>query len=189
MAYYRASLQFALDSALPKDVVTINPHYQGDNPAALGDALKANLLANSGVGPSTPFRVKIYDAQKPAPSYPLYEVTSGTGFKVTTMPRELALCLSYYSSFNRPRFRGRMYIPTFFLGAGLPLRPTQAAIDNCLLWAGTLGRGLPNAHVWTVWSDMDKTGRTVTNAWCDDEWDIVRSRGLRGTTRSLTTVP
>lgn len=189
MAYYRVQIGFPLDSALPKDVVTINPHYQGDNPQALGDALLNNLKAYPDVGAATPFVIKVYDAQKAPPSYPLYSVANGTGFRTTTAPRELALCLSYYSAFNRPRFRGRLYIPLCFVGGSDGLRPTQGQVDNTLNWIPVLGAGLPSGHLWTVWSKKDGTGRTVTNAWCDDEWDVVRSRGLRGVVRTQRPVP
>jgi len=183
MAYYRVQIGFQLDSTLPKDVVTLNPHYQGDNPQALADALKNNLLAAPGIGPTWPFKIKVYDAQKPAPSYPLYETTNGTGSKDTNVPRELALCISYYSGFNRPRFRGRLYLPGGFLTAGPGLRPTPATITAALDMAAVFYQGLPAAHNWVVWSKLDGTGRTVTDIWVDDEWDTIRSRGLRGTTR------
>src|SRR3954467_8574990 len=102
MATYRVQIAFQLDTALPRDAVTINPHYSGDNPQALGDALKVNLMANANVGATCPFTVKVYDALKAPPSYPLYTVSNGTGFLASTKPREVALCLSYYSTWNRP---------------------------------------------------------------------------------------
>jgi hypothetical protein len=185
MAWSRVAIGFPLDSALPKDVVTINPHYQGDNPQALADALKVNLIANVQIGAATPFKIKVYDAQKAAPSYPLYETINGTGFRTTDTPRETALCLSYYASFNRPRYRGRVYIPGAFVGAPHMLRPSAGQIANCMLFADTLSKNLPSAHHWSVWSKRDATGRPVTDAWVDDEWDTVRSRGLRGTQRTI----
>jgi hypothetical protein len=46
-----------------------------------------------------------------------------------------------------------------------------------------------NGLDWTVASTVDKVARNVTNYWVDDEWDIQRRRGYRGTTRNLGTVP
>lgn len=190
MANYRVQMGFPLESALPKDVVTINPHYFGDDPQGLVDRLKANLIASVLVGAATPFTIKCYDAEKPPPSYPLAIATNGTGFKVTTQPHELAMCLSYYSTWNRPGYRGRLYIPvTFIAGGAVNLRPSGTQITNTLAWGTILTSGLPAGHNWILWSRKQQKGFGVTNTWVDDEWDVMRSRGLRGSTRQLATVP
>lgn len=186
MAYYRAAIGFYMDSLLPRDVVTINPHYSGDNAQALADGLKAALLANAQVGATSPFRVKIYDAEKAPPSYPLAEAISGTGFKTTSVPREVALCLSYYGTWNRPSFRGRLYIPATFVGGSLGLRPSGTQIANALSFFDTLKLPLPGVYM-GVWSRKMRSFAQATDAWVDDEWDTVRSRGLRGTTRTTDT--
>lgn len=179
---FRAAIGFYMDSALPRDVMTINPCYSGDSAQALADGIKARLLANTQVAATSPFRVKIYDAQAPAPSYPLAEATSGTGFKTTSVPRELALCLSYYATYNRPRFRGRVYIPGAFVGGSIGLRPSATQITNALSFAATLKDPVAN-HYMGVFSRRQNSFAQATTYWVDDEWDVVRSRGLRGTTR------
>lgn len=189
MAYYRANIGFAFDSSFPRDVIQITPHYQGDDPMALATALKTNLTSNTNVGATAPFKIKVYDVQKPPPSYPLAEVTNGTGFIASRTARELCLCLSYYSGFNRKRFRGRMYIPVNFIPGTIASRPTTTQVTDALAWTNTLGAGLPSGTNWVVWSDRDATGRTVTDTWVDDEWDIQRSRGLRGSVRQTDTLP
>jgi len=189
MAIYRVQVAFQLDTAFPRDAMTINPHFFGDNPQALGDALKTNIKAIASVGPSMPFTIKVYDAQKPPPSYPLYTTTNGTGFVATTLPREVALCLSYYSTNNRPSYRGRLYIPVALVGGALGLRPTTTQQNNVLGWRTALGAGLPSAHNWVVYSPKLQQSNGVSNVWVDDEWDTVRSRGLKPTTRVLATVP
>jgi hypothetical protein len=189
LAIYRAQLSFQYDSLLPRDAITINPHYFGDNPQALGDALKTNLLAVTLVGAATPFTVKIYDAQKAPPSYPLYTVTSGTNFRASNKPREVALCLSYYSTYNRPHYRGRMYLPATMITGALDLRPSTAQITEALAWKTTLGSGLPANHNWVVYSRVLNQSNGVNKCWVDDEWDTVRSRGLKATTRQLANVP
>jgi hypothetical protein len=183
---FRASIGFAMDSTLPRDTVTINPHYSGDNAQALADALKAALLANAQVGATSPFRVKIYDAEKAPPSFPLAEAVAGTGSKVTSVPRELALCLSYYATWNRPTFRGRLYIPIVFVGGTPGVRPSATQMTNALSFYDTLKLPIAN-HYMGVWSRKMRTFAQSSNAWVDDEWDVVRSRGLRGTTRQLDT--
>ena len=188
MATYRVSIGFQLDSALPRDLVTINPHYNGDNPQALGDALKNNLIGFGALGPTMPFTVKVYDALKAPPNYPLYTTTNGTSFATTAKPREVAMCLSYYSTYNRPSYRGRLYIPAGLIPGGMVLRPTQSQIDSVISWKNVLGKGLPAQHNWVVWSKKLQQANGVSHVWCDDEWDTVRSRGLKSTIRTLQTL-
>ena len=189
MAIYRASISFQIDSELPRDAVSINPHYFGDNAQGLADALKANILANVHIGVLTPFRVRIYDAQKAPPSYPLAEASNVAAALNTNLPREVTLCLSYYSNFNRPSYRGRLYIPGFAIGGPFTLRPSDSQIDNALAWGTTLTNALPANHNWVVYSRKLGQSFGVNRIWVNDEWDIQRSRGLRETKRHLANVP
>ena len=189
MSIFRALISFPMDSAFPRDEVTYNPHYNGTDAQALANALKANLIAHGTVG-GNPFRVKIYDAKKAPPSYPLAIAEQQGTTPSSSHPRELALCLSYYAQYNRPTFRGRIYLSTHHLGtvtAGL--RPTQADRDAALSWKQVFGAGLPPGTFWCVYSKRTTADSQVTNVWVDDEWDIQRRRGLRGTARSEGTVP
>lgn len=190
MAVYRAQIGFAMDSALPRDIVTINPHYNGDNAQALADALKANLIANVNVAQAVPFTIKIYDAAKAPPSFPLAQAANGTGFVATTAPRELALALSYYATWNRPSYRGRIFLPLRLIAStGGSLRPTAGERTTAGAWINTLGKTLPSNTFMVVYSRKFGTGAQVNNWWVDDEWDVIRSRGLRATTRTAGTLP
>jgi len=185
MGHYRAQIAFQCDTALPRDALTINPHYNADNAQALADQLKANLLAAASIGATWPFTIKIYDAEKAPPSFPLYTTTNGTGFKVTGTPREVAICLSYDATVNRPRWRGRLYIPFSLIGGSMGVRPTTLQQNNTLSFRTILTSSLPSGAFMEVWSPTERNGHGITNWWVDDEWDIIRSRGLRGTTRVL----
>lgn len=186
MATYRVQLSFPADSALPRDEMSITPHYSGDNPGGLANALKANLIAFPTVG-AKPFKIKVYDAQKAPPSYPL-AVAEQTGTPPTTsIPREISLCLSYYATVNRPRYRGRLYIPACFLGTTVGVRPTSPQRDMVMEWVPVLSANLPSGHNWVVWSRVAQQQNGVSDWWVDDEWDTVRSRGLRSTTRTIGT--
>lgn len=189
MAQYRAQIGFPFNSAFPRDVVTLNPHYSGDNAQGLADALKTNLLADVAIGAAVPFTIKIYDDEKPPPSYPLAEAENGTGYSTTNSPGEMALCLSYYAGFNRPSYRGRVFIPAHFVGGALSLRPTSTQMGNALRFGNLLGKSLPAQHVWQVWSQKLQRGFTINHTWVDDEWDIQRSRGGKPTTRLEATIP
>jgi hypothetical protein len=183
MAHYRAAIAFQCDTDFPRDVVTINPHYSGDNPQALGDSLKAAILAAAGITPGTPFTIKIYDDEKAPPSYPLYTTSNPGTAHVNTIPREVALCLSYYSGFNRPSLRGRLYIPQILFGGTAGLKPTVGQQNAVLALKDVFKAPGTSGHQWVVWSKRNKLASIVTNVWVDDEWDTVRSRGLRPTTR------
>lgn len=188
MALYRAQISFQMDTALPKDAVTINPHFKGDNAQGLADALLNNLRAISDIGVSYPMKIKVYDALKAPPSFPLGVAEQGTGARPTSTPRELALCLSYYAAFNRPSSRGRFYIPATFVGGGLGLRPTAGQMTAALNFGKVFEDNLPAGHVWNTYSPTTGASEPVTDYWVDDEWDIIRSRGLKGTTRQTAKV-
>jgi hypothetical protein len=162
MAIYRVMIGFQLDSALPRDMMTINPHFFGDNPQALADAIKNNLKALGPIGPTMPFTIKVYDATKPAPNY--------------------------YSTNNRPGYRGRLYIPVAMIPGGLALRPTSTQITSVLSWKTVFRDNLPAQHNWVVYSRKSGQGNGVSHVWVDDEWDTIRSRGLRSTTRTTQTL-
>jgi hypothetical protein len=170
MAIYRVQIGFPFDSVFPRDVVTINPHYLGDNAQAIVDRIKANLIA------STP------------PSYPIAQATNGTGFWTSIAPKEVSLCLSYFAAWNRPTFRGRLYIPNHFIGGTLGQRPTPTQRQSCADWATLLTSGMSGQSL-AVYSRKMKTAAGVTDWWVDDEWDIQRSRGGKPTTRLAGTLP
>lgn len=189
MGIYHAQITFPMDGTLPRDVITYNPHYNGTDPQLLANALKANLIAQGNVG-TAPFKIRIYDAKKAPPSYPLaYAEQTGTP-PTNTTPRELALCLSYYAQFNRPTLRGRIYLHPRHVNASITaLRPSSTAQQGVVAWKDVFGKGLPPSTFWVVYSRKTGGDAQVTNVWCDDEWDVVRSRGLRGTTRTEGVLP
>lgn len=187
----KVQIGFPVDTPLPKDVMTITPHYgQVDNPQALADALKTNLKNVTTISATWPFTIKVYDVEHAKPNPPLAMASQSGTPKVPSTPREVALCLSYYSSYNRPRYRGRLYIPYAFITGSLGARPTDAQLDYVRIdWANALFRNLPPSMGGIVWSTIDKKAYGITNFWVDDEWDTVRSRGGRSTKRVLATYP
>jgi len=135
--------------------------------------------------------VTSYDAEGTKPVYPNGHATiNPLGEPLASgSPREIALCLSFYATRNVPRRRGRLYIS--MIGNNpevLNLRPQATARNRLLdLADGLAGIGGPNVD-WEVWSQVEKKGYPVTTAWVDDEWDTMRSRGLRSTLRSIRQV-
>ena len=188
MATYRASIWWQFDSAFPRDRVTVNPHFVGDNPGALADAIMTNLQGLPG-GPTMTMGVKVYDALHAKPNPPLVERQVGVDFTFSSKNRDVALCLSYYSTYNRPRYRGRLYIPSEFLSGTIGVRPDTQQITDALNFRHVLTTGMPPNTNWVVYSKANGASYGVSNVWVDNEWDTQRSRGLRGTTRQVATVP
>lgn len=190
MPTYRVQMAFPMDSALPKDVVTINPHFSANDIQPVLDVLKANLAAWTAVS-THPFTLKAYDAALAPPSYPVATVSQAGPPWPSSAAREVALCLSYYTGFNRPRYRGRLYLPSTWLGGQIGLRPTTTQMDNVIDFAkNVLSKNMPQSSGWVLWSTVEKKSKGgVNQVWCDDEWDTVRSRGLAPTTRVTAGVP
>jgi len=129
--------------------------------------------------------VTAYNHEGSAPHYPLGTWTNDVGnHQPSASPREVALCLSFYADHNTPRHRGRIYLcPATAHATQLGTIPTETLMQKALDMA-TEFKNLGGANVdWQVWSKTDNTGRNVQEAYVDNEWDTVRSRGFRATTR------
>jgi len=189
----RAQIAWHPDSALPRDAVTVNPHFENTAgpflDAEWGDFADdlATAMATYG-GNAYQTVVKIYDAQGTPPVFPIATKTKLPGVhSASSWPREVALCLSYYSGQNVPRRRGRLFVPIAVLRSTPGLRPDAAQRTKALDLGGLLANAGGADVDWVVWSKVDGDARPVSNSWVDDEWDTMRSRGLKSTTRSVAT--
>lgn len=194
MPIWKLQTSIWADSVLARDAMVITPHFNdggvGSDPQGLCDDLAAamnNWCLNPNVHQIT---VKAYDAQGSAPVYPAGEATLNVGgAPASALPREVALCLSFFSERNVKRQRGRVYapVPLMAVAAGVGVRPVSGQRDKVGTLA-TIFSDLGGVDVdWCVWSPTDGVARPVTDWWVDDEWDTVRSRGLRATTRTVGT--
>lgn len=193
MSFYKAQIIVPMDTTLPRDVTVVTPHFNCSGGTPTAQALADNLAAKvkTWIGTVVPVTVKIYDATGLPPHYPLATTSqdSASPVLVSTVPREVALCLSYYSVQNVRRQRGRLYLPATWCiksggSSGVVQRPT-AAIYGAALNFGTnvLKAQTAIGAQWGFWSERDNQFRAVTNYWVDDEWDTQRRRGLRSTLR------
>jgi hypothetical protein len=184
VATYRAKIDFHVDTGLPRDVISVNPCYisQGD-PQALADQLKTNIIAHVLNGALNWFVIRLYNVRQAPPSYPVAEASNVVAAKASVTPRELALCLSFYSEHNRPSQRGRIYWPMALINGTPAQRPTQAQMQQVADIGKDVLNVAPGLGQWAIWSPTRQEEHVVTDYWVDDEWDIVRSRGLKGTTR------
>lgn len=126
-------------------------------------------------------RATLYDMADAKPRAPkaIHDVAiagSGEGG-----PREVAVCLSYYAGRNIPRLRGRMYIGPW-QQADMMERPAAVRTQAMGIATGIAALGGLDCD-WKQYSPTNNLFTTVSDYWCDNEWDTMRSRGLRGDTR------
>ena len=190
MACYRLQTSFQCDTAFPRDRIVINPVFNDTSGGTGTENLVEDLVNGLDSILSTftgEIQCRAYDAEAEPPVYPDATFTKRPGaFQTTAYPRELAVCLSFYSEHNRPRTRGRLYLPAFLVNTSQGLRP-QGYLPriNQLV---DLFTNLGGMDVdWSIYSQVDGRAMKVTNWWVDDEWDVIRSRGLRATKRDLGT--
>jgi hypothetical protein len=110
-----------------------------------------------------------------------------------TGPLEVALCLSYYSGSNVKRKRGRIYVGPQQQAQMSPTPGIGPQNANMALATALGNVGGPNVD-WCLYSPTNEALpggpgplSKITNVWCDNEWDTVRSRGRRATSRLTAT--
>lgn len=200
MTLIRAQVWMVGDSTLPRDRAINVLHFNRRDAAgalapvdwtALATDLGAIFQTNwTGATPAREIGVRLYNLDDPEPRAPHAEnIRNALAAPASSIPRELAVCLSFYSERNIPRNRGRIYLPFFARGlTSVGLRPGPSERSQGIAIANGLS-GLGGVDVdWCVLSRVDNVMRKVSNAWVDDEWDIIRKRGLRATTRQSATV-
>lgn len=195
----RSSFQY--HDATPKNQAVITTHFNVSfDPLVFGDVNATQLCSDladkwgfmAGVGATTPYSVTAYKRGGAKLGFPVAKVSrnpAGTPKVLPVIP-EAAVCLSYYSDHNAPRYRGRMYLPAWLLGAtSSSMGPTiPAALRTaCDSLVGYL-QGLGGVNVdWGLWSEADHTFRKATNYFISDAWAIQRRRGIRETARTTGT--
>lgn len=190
MPIWKLQCSFWQDSVFARDAMIITPHFNdggvGSDPGGLCTDLAAAL--DTWTPNPQQITVKAYDAEGTAPVEPAGEATLNVGSSPASVcPREVSLCLSFFAESNVPRKRGRLYIPVPVLSITPGVRPTSGHRDSVGALAAIFS-DLGGVDVdWCVWSRADQVARPVTNWWVDDEWDTIRSRGLRATTRTVGT--
>ena len=200
---YKVAIGVQTDNNLPRDNMFVTPHFRDEtgsqSPAALATQIANNFIAWYGAPVRGQVKVYLEDFNPGATHNPLSVADFGTvgTFCDSQGPREIGLCLSYYATQNTKRYRGRLYIPHAWLRgsggsapAGTGARPTATHMTKAMAFATTVLLPISTLGMrWSVASTVDKVARKVTNYWVDDEWDIQRRRGYRGTTRNQGTVP
>jgi hypothetical protein len=137
---------------------------------------------------------KAYDVDA-VPNYPRAERTVNVSVPWTqNTPREIALCLSFAANHRGNKSeRGRVYLnPAIDTTlAGLALRPTTVQMQWALDFYSAANASFPDLGgvdwQFGVWSKRYQRFTQSEQAWCNDDWDVQRKRGLRESTRLQAT--
>jgi len=172
----------------------------------LGDQLDRSSLATI---------IKFYSLEEPL-SFPLVwgspkqtrSFTLGTATPSTSLPSEIALCMTYHSdltdvpetatnptpppAFIRPasRRRGRIYLGPFNANALVESPTVFEPTPSTELLNGVAGAGgfiqgdLPPNTQWNVVSQADEQTYDVAGGWVDNAWDSQRRRGNEADART-----
>jgi hypothetical protein len=130
------------------------------------------------------FQLKMYNPDDPEPRQP--KVYTGTlpGNNATPLPNEVAAVLSFYSTINLPRRRGRVFLGPLTTNALAADGLIPAEVRTKMLQLATdLGNAGGVDVDWQTFSRVADLRQRVTNAWVDNAWDTQRRRGLAATTR------
>lgn len=195
MPTYKFTITMPVDSTLPRDRISNTIHMdhvnvmQGTDLEAICDDLVAMYAARYH-NASKEIKATAYDTDA-VPNYPRASSIMNEGQVWThANPSEVALCLSFCGSNGpRPRERGRIYLmpgldPINTITAARPNPTTQQwALD----FFSVSNESFPDIGgidwKFGIWSHVDQKFTQAQRAWVDDEWDTVRRRGKRATTR------
>lgn len=190
MAQYRVMIDWSNSASLTSEDNIVNTFYLdtdalpgADDPQGLcDDALQLFRTYRTMPAGFDTIRCRLYNMSDAEPRQPVASAAASFAAGGEAGPREVALCLSYYADTNTPRRRGRMYIGPFVSGDmhERPNTTTQNYLQT--LASGISGLGGVNVQ-WVQYSPTTGQFHNVTNWWVDNEWDTVRSRGLKGTAR------
>jgi hypothetical protein len=187
MATYKLQVATAADSILARDAIVNTFHLDDHGVTSDPDGLAADTvdLWQTLYGSNRQIECRVYDTGA-APNFPVGQAIEGVGLApASVFPREVALCLSFYGERNLPRTRGRIYVCAGIASNIVPskVRPSLGDMTALLDLADGIS-GLGGLDVdWITWSQVDGSHEPVQTAWVDNEWDTMRSRGLRATTR------
>lgn len=197
---YKFQISQPVMDTLPRNRITNTVHFQHVT-GGLDDAALTTICQDIAAMWNTRYgaaaheiQVKAYDVDA-VPNYPRATVTINAGSVWTTnSPPEIALCLSFAGT-NRgnKRERGRIYLmPQISSTAGgATFRPSTASMNWALDFYKVPNASLPDIGgidwKFGIWSKVGQSFTQAQQAWVNDDWDHVRKRSTRETTRVTAT--
>lgn len=186
---------FEADSGLPEDRIinawsfTTAASKDDSEAESIDDALIAfygDIADLLSVWLSGSVTFKFYDRADATPRVPWFTETRViTGISASTLPHEVALCLSFAAApvSGQPpaRRRGRVFLGPLSQGAASAStgRPAAGVISSIVLAAQDLLDASTGASwSWSIYSTVDDATREVLSGWVDDAFDTQRRRGV-----------
>lgn len=198
---YKFQVSWPVTDTLPRNRMSNTLHFQHVTGGLNDDALEsmcADLVALYAVKYKGNYEIlcKAYDTDA-VPNNPRASVVqhSGLAHQCNTA-RELALVLSYAGEHRGVKSeRGRIYTNPFIVGTNLvqdpALRPTTLQMEWALGFFSLANESFPDIGgvdwKFGIYSPTYKTFTQAQQAWVNDDWDVMRSRGLRETQRITST--
>lgn len=140
--------------------------------------------------------VKIYSATSFTPNYPIDESSFALAGTVPAieLPAEVTLAISYAndsaSIVPRARRRGRIYIGAHAEAQNAAGRPSTTIVSALAgayeVYCETLNAD-PDFQA-CVWSRTNASLYPIERCWVDNEWDTMRSRGGKSTSRDTRVI-
>lgn len=135
--------------------------------------------------------IRCYDLGQEVPREPrIFEYTFASGSGGSQLPREVAVCLSFFAGRNLPRRRGRVFIGPLTStavtesAAGPVVKSDFRQVLSAAAQRLALEEGINDEMDWAVLSQRDGEIRPVTAGWVDDAFDTVRKRGSAALSRT-----
>lgn len=194
---YKFQVSLPVTDTLPRNRISNVIHLQHVTGGLNDDALEsmcADIVAmyNKKYRGAYEIQCKAYDTDaKPNNPRASVIINAGNPHGCNT-PRELALVLSF-SGPNRgiKSERGRIYTMPLILGGSVnqdvALRPSTGQLDWALGFYSTANESFPDLGgidwKFGIYSPTYKTFTQAQQAWVNDDWDVMRSRGLRESDR------
>jgi hypothetical protein len=199
---YKFTTSLPVSDTLPRNRITNTIHLEHVTGGINDDALEsmcADLVAvyrDKYPGSVGEITTKAYDTDA-KPNYPRAVVTehAGNPWGCNTN-HELALVLSFAGPNRGDKSgRGRIFtMPQLLGGPQSPTigeRPTGPIMDWALSFYSTPNSSFPDLGgvdwKFGIWSPTYKRFTQAQQAWVNDDWDVMRSRGLRESTRRTAT--
>lgn len=130
-------------------------------------------------------QVRAYNMDDPKPRAERAYYVNLAGGTAKNVPRQIAVALSYYADRNLPRRRGRIFTGPWTLDEKYV--PNSMIAELNTFRQALAGLGGLNVD-WSVYSPTDNDHYRISNAWVDNSWDVIRSRKLRATGRTMWTL-
>lgn len=179
------------DTLEARDVAIMTPHFKVVSASPDWDALCDDLATAINTWQAVPaqVRVRAYDDEGSPPRAPIGEAFKSKGLApVSTMNRDIAVCLSFSGGSGRATERGRLYVPCYVTGiAASAAVASVTMLQKCADLVPIL-TGLGGVNVdWVVWSSKLRSSKPVERWYVDNAFDTQRRRGIKATARQSGT--